>query len=66
MQIVLIFAIDVPFVEYAGFDNFGGAAGERRQYVVGAVEFDYRKYALSFVAAPRGGPGRGGAVGPPI
>ena len=42
-----------PFVEYAHFDNFGGAAGERRDYVIGAVEFDYRKYALSFTAAPR-------------
>ena len=42
-----------PFVEFARFDNFGGANGERRDYVVSAVEFDYRKYALSFVAAPR-------------
>ena len=42
-----------PFVEFAHFDNFGGANGERRDYVVSAVEFDYRKYALSFVAAPR-------------
>jgi hypothetical protein len=42
-----------PFVEYAHFDNFGGANGEQRDYVVSAVEFDYRKYALSFVAAPR-------------
>lgn len=42
-----------PFVEYAHFDNFGGANGERRDYVTSAVEFDYRKYALSFVVAPR-------------
>jgi len=42
-----------PFIEYAHFSNFGGAAGEVRDYVVSAVEFDYRKYALSFVAAPR-------------
>ena len=42
-----------PFVEYAHFDNFGGANGERREYWVSAVEFDYRKYALSFVVAPR-------------
>ncbi len=42
-----------PFVEYAHFDNFGGAPGERRDYAVGAVEFAYRKYALSFVVAPR-------------
>ena len=42
-----------PFVEYAHFSNFGGAAGETRDYVVAAAEFDYRKYALSFTAAPR-------------
>jgi len=42
-----------PFVEYAHFDNFGGGKGEQRDYVVSAVEFDYRKYALSFVVAPR-------------
>ncbi len=42
-----------PFVEYAHFDNFGGAAQEARDYVITAAEFSYRKYALSFVAAPR-------------
>ncbi len=42
-----------PFVEYAHFDNFGGGKAGRRDYVVSAVEFDYRKYALSFVVAPR-------------
>ena len=42
-----------PFVEYARFDNFGGAAGETRDYVISAVEFGYRKYSLSLVAAPR-------------
>ncbi len=42
-----------PFVEYAHFDNFAGVDGERRDYVVVAVEFDYRKWALSVVAAPR-------------
>ena len=42
-----------PFVEVAHFDNFGGAPGETRDYVVAAAEFTYRKYALSFVAAPR-------------
>ena len=42
-----------PLVEYAHFDNFGGAPGETREYVITAAEFTYRKYALSFVAAPR-------------
>jgi len=42
-----------PFMEYAHFDNFAGAAGERRDYLISAIEFDYRKYALSLVAAPR-------------
>ena len=42
-----------PFVEYARFTNYGGTPGETRDYVVAAVTFDYRKYALSFVAAPR-------------
>ena len=42
-----------PFVEYAHFDNYAGTAGEKRDYLVTAVEFDYRKYALSLVAAPR-------------
>lgn len=42
-----------PLVEYAHFDNFGGAPGESRDYVIAAAEFTYRKYALSFTAAPR-------------
>ncbi len=42
-----------PFVEYAHFDNFGGTAKETRDYVIAAAEFTYRKYALSFAAAPR-------------
>ena len=42
-----------PFVEYAHFDNFGGAAGETRDYVVTAAEFTYRKYSLSFNVTPR-------------
>ena len=42
-----------PFVEYAHFDNFAGAPGEKRDYLITAVEFDYRKYALSLAAAPR-------------
>ena len=42
-----------PFLEYAHFDNFGGAAGETRDYVVAAAEFTYRKYSLSVTAAPR-------------
>ena len=42
-----------PFVEYAHVSGFDGVAGETRDYVVSAVELDYRKFALSFVAAPR-------------
>ena len=42
-----------PFLEYAHFDNFGGSPGETRDYVVAAAEFTYRKYSLSFTAAPR-------------
>lgn len=42
-----------PFVEYARFRNFGGVEGDHRDTVVAAVEFGYRKYALSVVAAPR-------------
>ena len=42
-----------PLVEYAHFSNYDGAAGEVREYVVSAVEFDYRTYALSFTVAPR-------------
>ena len=42
-----------PLVEYAHFANYAGTPGETRDYVVSSVEFDYRKYALSFVVAPR-------------
>ena len=42
-----------PFVEYAHFNNFAGVANETRDYAIAAVEIDYRKWALSFVAAPR-------------
>ena len=42
-----------PFVELAHFNNYAGTPGETRDYIVSAVEFDYRKYALSLVAAPR-------------
>lgn len=42
-----------PVVEYAHFNNFGGAADEVRDYVLAAAEFNYRKWALSFAAVPR-------------
>ena len=42
-----------PLVEYAHFNNFNGAAGEVRDYVIAAAEFDYRRWALALVAAPR-------------
>ncbi len=43
----------IPFVEVAHLANYGGTAREQRDILVTALEFDYRRYALSFTAAPR-------------
>ena len=42
-----------PLVEVATFRNFAGVAGEDRTYVIGAAEFEYRRWTLSFLDAMR-------------
>lgn len=45
----------IPFAEYAQFDNFGGTAGQREDYLIGGLAFHYVRWELDVAGGLRKG-----------